>query len=427
MEIHVVRAGETLYTIAQSYSVDETILREANGVPPGGALAVGQTLVIQHPQTLHIVQPGQNLFGIARLYNLTLRQLYRNNYFLHGLPGLREGQVLVIAWADSPEGEIATNGYAYPFISRRELSSTLPYMSYLTPFTYGIDAQGSLLPLEDGMLLEEAGRLGAAPMMHLSSLTEDDNFSSERAVWVLTRPELQAALIEQILSTIQAKGYRGLDVDFEYIPPAQREEYTAFIQALRDRLAPLGLPVVVALAPKTYAAQPGLLYEAHDYAALGAAADYLLLMTYEWGYAYSEPMAVAPIPNVRKVVEYALTEIPARKLYLGIPNYGYDWPLPYEKGKTRARSISNQEAVELAVAHRAEIQYDETAQSPYFQYTAPDGTAHEVWFEDARSMAAKLRLIKEYGLCGAGYWNLMRPYPQGWTLLNAIYDVRRER
>ena len=135
MEIHVVRAGETLYTIARSYSVDETILREANGVPPGGALAVGQTLVIQHPQTLHIVQPGQNLFGIARLYNLTLRQLYRNNYFLHGLPGLREGQVLVIAWADSPEGEIDTNGYAYPFISRRELSSTLPYMSYLTPFT----------------------------------------------------------------------------------------------------------------------------------------------------------------------------------------------------------------------------------------------------------------------------------------------------
>ena len=427
MEIHVVRAGETLYTIAQSYSVDETILREANGVPPGGALAVGQTLVIQHPQTLHIVQPGQNLFGIARLYNLPLRQLYRNNYFLHGLPGLREGQVLVIAWADSPEGEIDTNGYAYPFISRRELSSTLPYMSYLTPFTYGIDAQGSLLPLEDGMLLEEAGRLGAAPMMHLSSLTEDDNFSSERAVWVLTRPELQAALIEQILSTIRAKGYRGLDVDFEYIPPAQREDYTAFIQALRDRLAPLGLPVVVALAPKTYAAQPGLLYEAHDYAALGAAADYLLLMTYEWGYAYSEPMAVAPIPNVRKVVEYALTEIPARKLYLGIPNYGYDWPLPYEKGKTRARSISNQEAVELAVAHRAEIQYDETAQSPYFQYTAPDGAAHEVWFEDARSMAVKLRLIKEYGLYGAGYWNLMRPYPQGWTLLNAIYDIRRER
>ena len=227
MEIHVVRAGETLYSIARAYGVDETILREANGVPPGSALAVGQTLVIQRPQTLHIVQPGQNLFGIARLYGITLRQLYRNNYGLHGLPGVRDGQLLVIAWAGSPEGEISTNGYAYPFISRRELSSTLPYMSYLTPFTYGIDARGNLLPLDDAMLLEEAGRLGAAPMMHLSSLTEEDTFSSERAGWVLTRPELQTAIIEQILATIRSKGYRGLDVDFEYIPPAQREDYTA--------------------------------------------------------------------------------------------------------------------------------------------------------------------------------------------------------
>ena len=423
MEIHVVRPGETLYSIAQAHEINETLLWEANGVPPDGALAVGQTLVIQHPRIQHIVQPGQNLFGIARLYGITLRQLYRNNYGLHGLPGVRDGQLLVIAWEDAPEGEIDTNGYAYPFISRRELSATLPYMSYLTPFTYGIDAQGSLLPLDDAMLLEEAGRLGAAPMMHLSSLTEDDNFSSERAVWVLTRPELQAELIEQILSTIQAKGYRGLDVDFEYIPPAQREDYTAFIQALRDRLAPLGLPVVVALAPKTYAAQPGLLYEAHDYALLGAAADYVLLMTYEWGYTYGPPMAVAPLPNVRQVLDYAVTVIPREKIYLGIPYYGYDWPLPFRQGETRARSISNQTAVTLALEERAEIQYDETAQSPWFRYTAGDGAVHEVWFEDARSLAAKLGLIREYGLHGAGYWSLMRPYPQGWTLLNGLYDI----
>lgn len=282
MEIHVVRAGETLYTIARSYSVDETILREANGVPPGGALAVGQTLVIQHPQTLHIVQPGQNLFGIARLYNLTLRQLYRNNYFLHGLPGLREGQVLVIAWADSPEGEIDTNGYAYPFISRELLSAQLPYMSFLTPFTYGIDASGGLLPLADEMLLSEARRLGTSPLMHLSTLTETDNFSSERAVQILTDPAAQDALIEQIIAVIAAKGYQGLDVDFEYIPGAQREAYAAFIRRLRARLSPMGLPVIVALAPKTYAEQPGLLYEAHDYALLGAAADFVLLMTYGW-------------------------------------------------------------------------------------------------------------------------------------------------
>lgn len=134
-------------------------------------------------------------------------------------------------------------------------------------------------------------------------------------------------------------------------------------------------------------------------------------------------MAVAPLPNVREVLNYAVTEIPREKIYLGIPNYGYDWPLPFVEGRTRARSLSNQEAVEMAVRYGAEIQFDETAQSPWFNYAAPDGTAHVVWFEDARSMSAKLRLIEEYGLYGAGYWNLMRPYPQGWTVLNALYEV----
>ena len=179
------------------------------------------------------------------------------------------------------------------------------------------------MPLDDSQLLAQARSLGAVPLMHLSTLTEEDTFSSQRAVEVLTDLPRQRALLEEVMETISAKGYRGLDVDFEYIPAAQREDYAAFIRALRLRLAPMGLPVVAALAPKTYAAQPGLLYEAHDYALLGAAADYVLLMTYEWGYTYGPPMAVAPLPNVRQVLDYAVTVIPREKIYLGIPYYGY--------------------------------------------------------------------------------------------------------
>lgn len=145
---------------------------------------------------------------------------------------------------------------------------------------------------------------------------------------------------------------------------------------------------------------------------------------YEWGYTYSEPMAVAPLPNVRRVVEFALGEIPAQKLWLGIPNYGYDWTLPYVQGESRARSISNQYAVQLAVRYNAAIQYDTTAQTPWFNYWDEEGKEHEVWFEDARSIQAKLALIPEYGLYGAGYWNLMRPFPQNWLILDSEYTIR---
>ena len=422
--IHTVNAGETLYAIAARYGVDPNLLRVNNGVGQDGALAVGQTLVVQTVRTFHIVQPGQTLTAIAVHYGMTLRELYRNNYFLEGQERIEPGQFLVIEYDDERLREIVTNGYAYPEITRRALSATLPYMSYLSPFTYGLDAQLGLLPLDDSALLQEAYRLGAAPLMHLSSLTEDGSFSSARAAQLLTDEQRKNALIEEIVALMEEKGYQGLDVDFEFIPAARGEDYVRFIRRLRERLAPLGYPVMVALAPKTYAAQPGLLYEAHNYPQLAAAADRVLLMTYEWGYTYGPPMAVAPIENVRRVVEYALTEMPAEKIFLGIPNYGYDWPLPFVQGQTRARSISNQEAVQIAIRYGAEIQFDERAQSPYFRYTAADGVVHEVWFEDARSMAAKLRLVSEYGLYGAGYWNLMRPYPQGWVLLNALYEVQ---
>ncbi|MDE7246195.1 MAG: LysM peptidoglycan-binding domain-containing protein [Oscillospiraceae bacterium] len=420
MTIHIVQPGQTLYGIAAQYGVDPELLRLCNGVPPDAALAVGQTLVIETVQTLHVVQPGQTLSAVARQYGLSLRQLYRNNYWFHGMPDIRPNQTLVIAYEQEKLGSTHTNGYAYPFIRRRELSASLPYMTCVTPFTYGINAQGGLLPLADGVILEEASRLGAAALMHLSTLTEEDTFSSQRAETLLSDVKRQEAILRQVQAMIEAKGYRGVDVDFEYIPGTQKDNYAAFIRRLRAAVSPL--PVLVALAPKTWDGQPGLLYEGHDYKQLGAAADFVLLMTYEWGYTYGPPMAVAPLPDVRQVVDYAVTVIPREKIWLGIPNYGYDWPLPFRQGTTRARSISNQYAVELAVKHRAEILFDEQVQSPWFRYTE-DGVVHEVWFEDARSMRAKLALIQEYGLYGAGYWNLMRPYPQGWTLLNAMYDV----
>jgi spore germination protein len=423
MLIHVVQAGETIYSIAAQYGVNPARLMSDNGVGEDGALAVGQALVVLFPRVIHAVTEGDTLSSIAQAYGISLRQLYRNNYFLGGRDAVYPGNALVISYVSRPIGSIVTNGYAYPHIRRPTLQASLPYMTCLTPFTYGITAAGSLLPLQDGLLLSDAAAIGTTPLMHLSSITETGDFSNARSTLILTNPALQEPLIEEIIATVTEKGYRGVDVDFEFVPPEEREAYAAFVARLRERLAPLHLPVIVALAPKTYAGQKGLLYEAHDYALLGAAADFAFLMTYEWGYTYGPPMAVSPLPQVRSVLDYAVTEIAPEKIFLGMPNYGYDWPLPFQQGVTAARSISNGTAVRLAIDHGAEIQYDERAQAPCFRYTDRAGTAHEVWFEDARSTEAKLRLVAEYGFRGAGYWNLMRPFAQGWNVLNSLYNL----
>ena len=426
MTIHVVSPGETIFSIARQYGVSPDLLQRQNDVPLDGSLVAGQTLVILFPQQTHTVQGGETLQSIAQTYGVTQQELYRNNFFLAGQPDIQPGEELVIRLSENKQGSLAVNGYAYPFIDTAQLDEVLPYMTHLTPFTYGITEQGDLVMLNDETLLQEASRYQVSPWMHLSTLTENGNFSSQRAEQVLTDPALQQRLLQQIQAVMQEKGYTGLDVDFEYIRGDLADAYAAFITFLRDNLAPQGYTVVVALAPKTYAEQPGLLYEAHDYAALGAAADAVLLMTYEWGYTYGPPLAVAPLPQVQRVLQFALTVIPAEKIYLGIPLYGYDWPLPYEQGVTRARSLSPRQALDLARTVGAEIQYDEAAQAPWFRYTAPDGRAHEVWFEDARSAQAKLDLAADSGLRGVGLWSLMRQNSQFYLVLNAQYNIVKE-
>ena len=424
MEIHIVKAGETVYSIARQYSIPFSQLAVDNGLTEPYRLAVGQALVVQFPDRVHTVQEGDTLQGISRRYGIPVRQLFRDNPILGGEPVLYPGQTLVLSYRGEKGSILSVNGYAYPYINKELLRSTVPYLTNLTPFTYGITPQGGLVDLDDQVLIAMALDGGAAPLMHLSTLTEEGGFSNELAHLVLTDMEVQGRLIDNIQAKLAQRGYRGLDVDFEFVFADDALRYAQFIGNLAQRLNPLGYPVIAALAPKTSADQPGLLYQGHNYRAIGAAANEVLLMTYEWGYTYGPPMAVAPLPNVRGVVEYALTEIPAEKIWLGMPNYGYDWPLPYVQGQTRATSISSEQAVDRAIRYGAEIQYDPVAQSPWFRYTDAEGGTHEVWFEDARSIKAKLALIPEYGLLGVGYWNLMRRFPQNWRVLNALYQIR---
>lgn len=424
MDIHVVQPGDTMYQLSQQYGVPMERLLQDNQLPDPSQLVVGQTIVVQYPELTHTVKAGDSLYSIAQMHNTTVSQLLRNNPALQGRDLIYPGQVIVVKYASKPRGSLTVNAYAYPSIDRSLLRATLPYLSQLTPFTYRFDEE-DLIPLQDESLVNAALQSRVAPILHLSNLDKQERFSAELAHELLEDEDDQRELIETILRTVDRKGYQGVDVDFEYVRAEDAERYAAFLARLRRGLAPRGLPLIAALAPKTSADQPGRLYEGIDYHLIAQSVDFALLMTYEWGNLTSPPMAVAPLPQVRRVVEYALTEFYPNQLYLGIPNYGYNWTLPFREN-SRAQSLNNVEAVRLAWNRRAAIRYDEQAQSPWFRYVDDWGGEHEVWFEDARSIQAKLNLAFDYGLYGVGIWNLDRPFPQGWAVVNAMADIRSE-
>jgi len=416
MQIHIVEKGQTLLSIARLYGVDAEILAFNNDIEFEN-IAVGTPLAVVTPTQTHTVRRGETLNSISQMYNTPIYDLWKRNLFLNGQDTVFPNQLLYINTERTPRFSFKVGGYAYPFIDPLVLNRTLPLMGALIRFTYGFRPDGTLVQLNDSFLLSRASVYGTYPIMHLSTLTENDVFSTELAERLFADENLQNSLIENVITNIQSKGYRALDVDFEFLGLQNAALYAQFVSKVRDRLAPLTVPVMAALAPKVSGTQRGLLYEGHDYAQLGQAADALLLMTYEWGYTYGPPLAISPLPQVERVIQYAITQIDPSKLFLGISNYGYDFVLPYVKGQSRATSLSTAQAFALAARNNAEIFYDENAQAPFFDYTDELGRAHTVWFEDVRSLSARLELVEKYSLRGALYWNLNRRNNQNLVLL----------
>ena len=421
MPIHVVKSGETIYSIAQLYDVSADRIVYDNELAAQQNLVPGQALLILMPSRVHIVREGQTVEQIAEEYSITVKNLYQNNPFLLNQTYLLEGQSLVISYEGEPLMQGRISGYAYPFIEPYILREVLLYIDEILIFSYGFTAEGELIPpqIDETWGIQEAWNQQVEPILVLTPFAETGTFNSGLIQILSENETVQDNLIENLLETVREKGYVGVDVDFEYIRPEDRVGYADFVNRLRETMNENGYRVSVALAPKTSSYQKGLLYEAMDYHLLGQSANTVFLMTYEWGYTYGPPLPVAPLPNVRQVLEYALTEIPKEKIVLGIPNYGYSWPLPYERGVTKARLIGNVEANVIAAERGVEIQYDERYQSPFF-YSEIGGRRYEVWFEDVRSIYAKLQLAAEKDIRGVGYWNLMRPFRANWLLVNQM-------
>lgn len=374
---------------------------------------------------IYVVKSGDTIFSIAEQYGIPAEEIISYNQ-LSNPEQLVVGQTILVPTGENiADRELAVNGYMYPYIETETLTKTVPYLTFGTVFTYGFTPEGELIPIPDERVIGIMKSGNTAPILLLSTLTKEGGFSNSLAHSIFINLEAQDKLIENLINTMESKGYYGLDIDFEYVLQEDREAYGNFVERVTKAMHQAGYKVMVALAPKTSADQPGLLYESHDYGRLGGIADWVLLMTYEWGYTYGPPMAVSPINKVRQVLDYAVTEIPPEKIFMGIPNYGYDWTLPYIKGESRAKSVSNVGAVSLAQKYGAVIKFDETSQAPFFTYFDQLGTEHIVWFEDARSIQAKLDLIKEYGFFGAGYWNIMNFFPQNWLVVENNFTIKK--
>lgn len=372
---------------------------------------------------LYTVRAGDTFPALARRFGIGPEELARANQ----LPGRRvvPGMSLLIPSNSCGEGRDAlVFAYACPDAADEVLRETLPSLSALLPFSFRLTETGELLPPERTALRETALEGGAAPFLTVSNLTASGGFSGRVAHAVLTDPAVQEPTLNRLLAVLESGGWAGVCFHLQYVFPFDREAYSRFLRRASALLHERGLLVCSALAPQESAGQEGLLCGAQDMAAHGEAADFVILLSFEWGHVYSAPQAVSPLPRVRRAVAQAASLIPPGKLLMGFTNHGYRWRLPWRQGDT-GELIGSAAAQELAAAMGAQLRYDEHAAAPFFTYTDTAGQRSVVWYEDARSTLARLRVAEEYALGGVCLWTADRLFRPALLLMQDCFQVTK--
>jgi spore germination protein len=469
LKIHVVNRGDSLWEISQKYGVSTNQIVKVNGLEKPNILVIGLALLIPEPYLQYRVQPGDTLGTIASNFGITVQEILQTNHLTSPsniFPGQRliipviyhtvkEGETLyeiarhysttvqaiiqtnqitdpsrinpgqTLRIPQKPKPFIDVNGFTnvYGQTGAQHVREVAYDLTYVSPFGYRMRPDGSLEAIDDNPTIQAAQSTRVVPMMCITNFSPTEA-GTQLAHTILSDSGLVEKFLTNIINTMGNKGYRGLNIDFESVAPEDRENYNRFLERAVERLHGQGYFVSSSLAPKTSSNQKGLLVEAHDYPVHGRLLDFVVLMTYEWGYRKGPPQAISPLNQIKRVLDYAINVIPTNKILIGFQIYARDWLVPHEEGQ-EAETFDMQEAIRRAIQYNAEIKYDETAQTPYYRYKDGQGRIHEVWFEDARSAKAKFDLVKIYRVRGLSYWVLGYPFPQNWELLGDTFIVRK--
>lgn len=224
--------------------------------------------------------------------------------------------------------------------------------------------------------------------------------------------------VRELLAVADSGSYSGISLDYELVPAASREGFTALVRELADALHAAGKTLTVAVPAKTAdGGEPTS--EAYDYAAL-AVADQLMVMAYDEHWPGSGPGPIASAPWVRSVLAYATERVDADRLALGVAAYAYDWTQP-PPGAVRQPATSSTVAAALQLAEERGAEVTELpGAGKRFTYEDDRGATHVVHIAEASSAAAAAAEAARTGVAAVNLWRLGAEDPATWAALDPV-------
>ena len=294
----------------------------------------------------------------------------------------------------------------------------------VSPWIYGLSATGAIVPQypasQSAAVAHDIARLRAAGMRIVPSIANVTGgaFDYQPVGRMLHTPALERQQVSAIVNLVLRNNYAGIDIDYEQLHAGDQQAFTHFVTDLANALHAHHKVLSVAVFPQTSRPAATNPVSAQDYRALGKVADQVRIMGYNYHWAGSAPGATAPVGWVRSVLKYATHQMPARKVVLGIPLFGYTWP----DGTGKGQPLSWLQALRLSRQFHATAQYNKASQSPHFSYSAA-GRTHTVWFENAESSKAKFEAVKGAVVAGVYLWMYGYEDPGTWPALHSTLPL----
>lgn len=286
--------------------------------------------------------------------------------------------------------------------------------SDLSPFWYVMSATGTVQSYPGAADATVVNGARARGVRVVPTITND--FDPKRVATMLSTNTRMNKHVTTLVNLVKANGYDGIDVDYESLNAADRTRYSTFVTRLGSALRQAGKRLTVAVHPKT--SEPGTWSgpQAQDYAAIGAAADRVRVMAYDYSWTTSAPGPVAPLTWVDQVARFAVSKIPAAKVELGMPLYGYDWV------GNKGEGVTFEEVARIRATYNPTVQWSDSAKSSWFTYVA-GGVQHTVWYADGASVRAALPIADRYALGGVAFWRLAGEDPATWSAIRQTWPA----
>jgi len=422
MAVHVVKAGENLWSISRVYGVTIQSIVDINGLPSANFIVPGLALYIPDLQPIvryYKIKSGDTLWKLSVQYKTTV------NSILNANPGLDPNRMYIGQNINIPspvKPQMATLGFIIPSSPQSFLAgfdALAPKLTFLAIVGYTFTNEGyAYAGMDDSVIVKRSKELNVIPLLMVQNTTSE-GFSKELAGTVLGNPVYRSNLVASLVNLAIQRGFGGISIDLEFIPPPQREDFNTFLRDLKVALGNLILHVNVHAKTADIPTNP--IIGAYDYKSIGEIADVVAVMTIDYGYPGGPPDPITPLWWLAQVIRYSISLIPANKLQIALALYGNDKVV----GTNQTKSLSVLQAQNLAISTGSVIQFDQAAKSPWYRYWK--GTEeHIVWFEDIRSYIEKYKQIDLYQLYGTTYWQLSLPAPQNWAYLEKFNILKAE-